>query len=161
MKKLSPYRFADLSEEIQKKARKGDDYCSTCGHRIIMYSKALGKQTALLLIKLYKAHQRFGDDRFFTTRELYPRDNKSSTEGITARFWGLIEIAESTNSIGAPAGAYKLTDLGRRFVMGLQRVPSHAITYNNELLRLDGRKMTDIRQALGKKIDFDEIMREV
>ncbi|PNX50904.1 MAG: hypothetical protein BV458_12380 [Thermoplasmata archaeon M9B2D] len=160
MKKKSPYPFKELSPEMQDAVRKGV-YCPHCGQFAKAYCRPMGSQIAKFLIRLLRAHKLYGDDRFFTSRELYPKDNKSATDGVLARHWGLIEVADATNTMGAPAGAYKLTDKGRRFVQGVEYIASHAIIYNNELLKLDGRKLIDIRDAIGKKGNYDELMREV
>jgi len=115
----------------------------------------MGSPVARFLIKLYTAQQ--SHDRYYTTRELYPRDNKASTEGVIARYWGLIDIADTHNPGGAPVGSYYLTNLGRRFVMGVAHVQSHAFTYNGELLGLDGN-LVSIHDALGKKFNYDDLM---
>jgi len=159
MKRPSPITY-DLIDDTLKRAMKKGTYCSHCGQYVKEYVKPLGAPIARFLIRLYRAHQHFGDDRFFTTRELFPRDNKASTEGVVARYWDLIEVADATNSGGAPVGAYRLTVDGRRFVQGLHYVKSHARTYNGELLELDGN-MVNIQDALGKKWNYDELMREV
>ncbi len=93
------------------------------------------------------------------TRELYPRDNKACTEGVTARFWGLIETTDATNSGGAPAGAHKLTDLGKRFVRGLEHLPKYVDIYNNELVRSPYGDLYDIHDALGDKFNYADLMR--
>ena len=154
MKTQSEKPYEEIAQEIKDGCDKGV-YCPHCGQWAKKYRKVMGSPTARFLIKLYTAQQ--NHERFYTTRDLYPRDNKASTEGVTARFWGLIEVVDATNSGGAPVGSYRLTDKGRRFVMGAEHVPSHAYTYNGELLGLDGN-MVGIYDALGKKFNYDDLM---
>lgn len=78
---------------------------------------------------------------------------------MVARFWGLIEVADTTNSAGAPAGAYKLTDLGKRFVRGLEFLPARVDVYNNELVKEPYGDRRDIRTALSAKFNYDDLMR--
>ncbi len=154
MKTKSKYPFETINEDIKAGCDKGI-HCPHCGQWAKKYRKGLTSSVAKFLIKLYVAQQHH--DRYYKTRELYPGDNKASTEGVIARFWGLIDVAETHDSGGAPVGSYHLTDLGRRFVMDVERVKSHAFTYNSELLGLDG-KMVSIHDALRKKYNYDDLM---
>ena len=157
MKKESPIAYEDLSPSIRDGCEEGV-WCTSCGKWAKKYRRAMGASIAKFLIDLYRAQQ--NHDRHWKTRELYPRDNKASTEGVLARHWGLIDIIEETNKAGAPVGSYKLTEKGRRFIHVLEYVPSHVYLYNGQCLGLDGKLMS-IREALGKKFDYDELMRGV
>lgn len=154
MKKESPIKYQEISPEIRSKCEKGV-YCPYCGQWARKYRKSLSSPIARFILKLYHAQQTH--DRPYTTRELYPRDNKASTEGVLARHWGLIEVLDGTNSGGAPAGSYRLTDKGRQFALGRLFLPSHVYLYNGELLGMDG-PMRDIHTALGKKWSYQELM---
>ncbi len=153
MSKTTKVPFKDIHPDIKEGCEKGI-HCPHCGRLAKKYRTGLGSQVARFLIKLYVAQQYH--DRYYTTRELYPGDNKSSTEGVLARHWGLIDVAAIHNPDNAPVGSYHLTDLGRRFVMGVELVQSHVFTYNNELLKLDGR-LISIKDALGK-FKYDDLM---
>lgn len=154
MKKKNKIPYSEIHPDIKAVCENGT-YCTHCGRWAQKYRKVLGEPVAKFLIKLYVAQQHH--DRYYTTRELYPGDNKASTEGVIARFWGLIDVADTHNSGNAPVGSYHLTDLGRRFVMGVEHVKSHAYTYNSEFLGLDGH-LISIRDALGKKFNYDDLM---
>ena len=154
MKKKNKIPYSDIHPDIKAACDKGT-YCTHCGRWAQKYRKGLCSEVARFLIRLYVAQQ--NHDRYYTTRELLPRDNKASTEGVTARHWGLIDVAGTHNSGNAPVGSFHLTDLGRRFVMGVEHVRSHAFTYNNELLGLDG-KLVSIQDVLGKKFNYDDLM---
>lgn len=153
MKKIK-YLFADISEEIKNGCDRGI-HCPHCGQWAKKYRKALGSPIARFLLRLYHAQQ--VHERWYTTRDLYPRDNKASTEGVLSKHWGLIEVLETQNSGGAPAGAYRLTDKGRQFALGNLWVPSHVYLYNGELLGLDGEQR-NIHTALGKKWNYEDLL---
>lgn len=157
MKRQSPITYAMIDEEIKQDLYGKGTYCKHCGQHAQMYRKPLSAAVARFLIRLYRAHQRLGDDRYFTTRELHPKDNKASTEGVLARFWGLTVIADASNKVGAPSGAHKLTDKGRRFVQNLEHVKSHAHIYNGELIKVDG-ELRNIEDILP---DYEEVMKEI
>lgn len=154
MKKLSPIPFAQIDEKIKATCESGV-YCPMCGQYAKKYRRKFNSAIARFLIKLYRFQTVY--DRYYTTRELYPRDNKASTEGVLARHWGLLEVREVQNMGGAPAGTFKLTDQGRRFVNRLAYVNSHAWIYNGECLGLDG-DLLGIEQALGNKFKYDELL---
>lgn len=157
MKKPSPFLFRNISTEIQIKSRKGT-HCPHCGQFSKQYLRPLSAHIARFLIRLYRAQQHH--EHHYTTRELYPRDNKSSTDGVFARHWGLIEVVEDANASGAPIGSMRLTDKGRRFVLDVERVPQYALLYNCECLGLQGVQI-GIKDALLTKFNYDELMKEV
>lgn len=154
MKRTSPYPFESLHPDIQRLSHKGA-YCPQCGHYVRQYRRSLNSNMARFLIKLYHAQSRY--DRWYTTRELYPRDNKASTDGIMTRFWGLLEVQEAVNQAGAPVGSFKLTDAGRRFVLNSTYVMQYACIYNGECIGIEG-KYVRIQDVLKKKFNYDELM---
>lgn len=84
----------------------------------------------------------------------------SSNDGALLRYWGLIEEVPGLRKDGsARVGFYKITDLGKSFASGASRVPSHAYIYDSRLLRLSDEDTVDIREALGKKFNYEELMR--
>ena len=157
MKKLSPVLFAQVDEQIKSKCESGI-FCPMCGQYAKKYRRKFNSAIAKFLIKLYRLQSAY--DRYYTTRELYPRDNKASTKGVLARHWGLIEVRETQNEGGAPAGTFKLTEKGLRFVNRLEYVPAYVYIYNGECLGLDGDQLS-ILEALGNKFDYEELLRGV
>jgi hypothetical protein len=75
------------------------------------------------------------------------------------RYWGLVVEFDATRDDGGRPGLWRITDLGERFVLGRVTVPSHAVVFLARLLRLDGDDMT-VRDALGERFDYDELMAE-
>lgn len=154
--------FDKVSPEIREGCRRPKGVtCDHCGRLAKMYRKKLGAPAARFLIHLYNVSSRGEHGRYYTTRELYPRDNKASTEGVCTRFWGLVDVADASNSAGAPAGAFRLTDLGRRFVQGLEFLPMYVHTYNNEKIGEPEGPLTNIREALSRKFNYDDLMKGV
>ncbi len=154
MSKKTPIEYEDISDHIKNNCEKGT-YCAHCGKWAKKYRKSFNSEMSRFLIRLYNAQQRY--DKNYTTRELYPNDNKANSSGIDSHRWGLIEIAEAHNSGGAPTGSYRLTDLGRQFVLGKASILSHTTTYNGELLGLSGNQVT-IHDTLGVKFNYGNLM---
>jgi hypothetical protein len=75
------------------------------------------------------------------------------------RFWGIIEKPPELkrDDGSARVGVWRLTELGEAWVRCEATVPSHARIYNNRCLGLVGDPIT-IREALGKKFRYDELM---
>lgn len=129
--------------------------CPCCGQFFKLYKKRCHQEMATFLIKLVRAWKTHM--RFYTTRDLYPRDHKATTEGVLLRHWGLIEVLEANNTAGAPAGSYRPTDKGLQFVHGVISIPSHVHLLNNRAIGFSDKKIT-IREALGSKFNYDELM---
>jgi hypothetical protein len=74
--------------------------------------------------------------------------------------WDLLEPRDAERGDGSTrVGEYRITALGRSFVHGRARVPSHVYIYNGRKLRREEvPDQIDVRQALGKKFDYSEIM---
>jgi hypothetical protein len=79
--------------------------------------------------------------------------SRSREEG-KLHWWGLAESHEVR-------GLHRLTPHGALFVRNGLYVPRWALVYNDRLLGLDDSEMVDIRQALGDKFDYDELMRPI
>ena len=71
--------------------------------------------------------------------------------------WGLAEQQENTDSAKRTSGIWRLTETGVDFVQGRIRVPSHCYLYNNKALHFSDT-LTTIREALGKKFNYAELM---
>jgi hypothetical protein len=139
-----------------KKSRKGLR-CDCCGRLVKVYPRALNSEMARFLLLLVRAYKTY--PRFYSMRDLFPKDHKATSEGTYLLHWGLIEKSDGTNSAMAPAGTYRPTEKGLRFVHGLERVPTHAHVIPPNKLVGWSDKTTDIKQALGKKFNYDELMR--
>jgi hypothetical protein len=148
----------DTEEFMQRaaKSRKGIP-CDCCGRLVKVYPRSLNSGMARFLLLLVMAYKKY--PRFYSTRDLMPRDNKACSDGTYLVHWGLIEKSDGTNSAMAPAGSYRPTEKGLRFAHGLERVPSHAHVRPPNTLVGWSDKTTDIKKALGKKFNYDELMR--
>lgn len=78
------------------------------------------------------------------------------------RYWGLLEevIGERPDraNVKASVGYWRITQEGIVFVAGMSRVPSHVYLYNGERLDKPVETTVDIREALGTKFNYDEVV---
>jgi hypothetical protein len=72
-------------------------------------------------------------------------------------FWGLIETRPSDDPDKKHSGVWRPTKDGYDFAHDRKRVPRRAVVYNNVLDRLEG-DLIGIRECLGKKFSYDELM---
>lgn len=129
--------------------------CPCCQQFFKLYKKGLHAEMAWFLIQLTQKWKRHM--RYYTTREMFPKDHKATTEGVLLRHWGLIEVLPAHNTANAPSGAFRPTDKGLQFVHGAITVPSHVHLLNNQCMGFSDKLVT-IQQALGKKFDYEELM---
>lgn len=130
--------------------------CPVCERYVKVYRRRLNSEMARFLIKLVHAYKRY--PRYYTMRELYPGNNKSASDGVYLAHWGLIEKADVVNQAQAPAGSYRPTDKGLRFAHNNEFVPTHVHLLNNEVVGW-ADKQTNIRTALGRKFNYEELMK--
>jgi len=71
--------------------------------------------------------------------------------------WGLAETNPNPGRDKRASGLWRPTPNGIAFVEGQISVPERVVVYNNTLERLEGDQLT-IRQALGKKFSYTELM---
>lgn len=118
--------------------------CPCCHRKVKVYRRKLHRTIARALIHMY--WNRGADGLFDITTHLLTHNGDTAK----LRYWGLI-------SPGPEEGVWALTEKGELFVRGLVRVPSHAETYNGVLLEVNGDEIS-IRDALGARFDYDELM---
>jgi hypothetical protein len=74
------------------------------------------------------------------------------------RFWGLLdEEIELRRADGGRAGYWRITDLGRAWVLNQATLPKYARIYSGRCLGLVGEP-TSIVDSLGDRFDYRELM---
>ena len=111
---------------------------------------------ARFLIKVVLMYKRY--PRFYTTREVFPGNNKAASDGVYLVHWGLLEKAPHNNEAQAPTGSYRPTDKGLRFAHNIEFVPTHVHLLNNQVVGW-ADKQHNIQQALGAKFNYEELMK--
>jgi hypothetical protein len=66
-------------------------------------------------------------------------------------FWGLVELDPKVR------GLRRVTQHGESWLRGQTRVPKYAYAYDGACLAHAGEEIT-VKDALGKKFDYDELM---
>lgn len=129
--------------------------CPCCGQLCKRYYRKLNCNQAMTMIALFRK-KKFGFVRIeeFLRVHGYPR----SGDFPYLVHWKLLEKMEGKRTDGSNRnGFYKLTDKGRQFVMEQIKVPQTLIYYNGKCEGFEGKEV-GIREALGKKFDYRELL---
>ena len=141
-----------LGQRIRKK---GAD-CPCCDRYAKAYNRKLNAGMAVSLIRLYRLGPP-GDWVHLTKRLLEERKNAVAQEYSKLRFWSLAESYEGADKTKRSSGYWRITDTGVQFVLGQVRVPRKVVVYGNQLVSWSS-EATTIKEALGDKFDYDELM---
>lgn len=131
--------------------------CPCCTQNAQVYSRPLHAGMARQLLTIYRT---VGTDWAYLPDVLaaLARSGAGSGDVAKLRYWGLLEQQEGVRDDGSNrTGHWRVTLAGREWVLGRTTVPQRALVYNRKLLRLTGDPIT-IRDALGKKFNYDELM---
>lgn len=125
--------------------------CPCCGQYVRLYRHRLNSQMAKALVQMYYLDQA-GEEYIHVLQELKPSNRMYSL----MRFWGLIEPAGNCDNSKKSSGYWKITQAGKDFVCGGE-VPRYVYLYDNQKYG-ESEEMTTIRQAFGKRFDYQELM---
>lgn len=128
--------------------------CPCCRQFAKVYKRKVNSSMARDLIALYRTHS----TEFAYLPDVRKRTgSRSNREESKLRYWGLVEEDAVRREDGGHAGWWRVTDLGARWVRLEASIPEYARIYDGRLLGLVGEPVT-IRQALGAKFDYAELM---
>jgi hypothetical protein len=137
-------------EEIDEKLMAGESViCPCCDQHAKIYRRQIHSGMVLLLINMY---------RTAGTGWVYlPSLPQKSRDGTGLHYWCLIAEDDEKRDDGGRAGWWRVTERGEEWVLNKIRVPKYALIYNSEVVALEG-KGTSVRDALGKKFNYRELM---
>lgn len=85
------------------------------------------------------------------------REGNPGGDEAKLRYWGLLEERVAEPEHGRTSGFWRLTKRGVHFVRDAVVVPKYALIYNGDCLGHE-EPLIGIRQALGSKFDYEELM---
>ncbi|MEX2716777.1 MAG: hypothetical protein Q6370_010790 [Candidatus Sigynarchaeota archaeon] len=137
--------------------------CPTCGQFCKVYRRKLNATMALALILIYQFFKNNPHAEWLHVAAFLVKVKRDSSiaggDVVKLRYWGLLERAKGERDDGSDrVGRYRITELGRQFVEGKVKVASHVLLYNQMLLGVSS-EMISIREALGTRFRYDELMR--
>jgi hypothetical protein len=147
------YTLKEAKSWLRDRAAKGE-HCPCCNQMVKVYRRKLGGSMCRSLIAFYRAGWR-GDRRWTHFSSTLTNDGiayRGADYGKLA-YWGLL-LAHPDQ-----IGFWRVTGLGVRFIEQDALVPSHAVIYDGECIRLDGDPI-GILASLGLRFDYNELMGE-
>jgi len=139
--------------------------CPCCDGSVKLYKRKLNSGMALFLIGLYKLTKEANNGSyvsvvFFSNKEIMAKMNinTASLDYSVLKHFNLIDPRAS--EIGKKdSGHWSITWKGLDFVeKNTTLVPKHVFLYNNKRQGFSDETIT-IKEALGEKFDFDELMK--
>jgi hypothetical protein len=147
----------EAKEWLRKRVDKGAS-CPCCTQFAKVYKRKLNSSMARGLLVLLRYATAHPDEDLHIPSIFREEKVCSSNDGALLRHWGLIQACSGVRSDGSTRiGFYRLTQLGREFALDRVSVPMYAILYSERLLRLS-KEQTSIRDALGNKFNYQELM---
>ncbi len=155
--------IAPLKVEMRHEASQpGGAICFGCKQFVKVYKRTINASMAYVLILL---HRRTTPGEWIHIQEFLGVSNLPSAVAASGdyaklRYWGYLEQADCHRADGSARNGYwRITDTGRSFVRGEISAPRVAKIYADTLLKLDDTTRISIKDALGKKHNYDVLMR--
>ncbi len=148
-------------DQIRENFDKGSS-CPCCGQFVKLYKRKLTSAMAYALVEIYKENKR-NDMSFFHVEKHFKKLDglPASIRGDFAklRYWHLIEPLKGEREDGSKRiGYYRITGGGINFLKYGLKVPSHVFLFDNKL-QGKSETLTNFRESLGNKFNYDELMR--
>lgn len=145
--------LGDARKWLDERKAEGET-CPCCGQHAKLYKRIITSGIAWSLIGLYRHG---AAERYVHKPTVLKGWGSASRDESTARYWGLLVEETTQREDGGRAGYWRLTVRGIAFVRDAGVVQKYALVYNGECLGLEG-ELIGIRDALGTKFDYDELM---
>lgn len=130
--------------------------CPCCGQMVKLYTRHIYARMALDLIDLYKL-DRNNPNQYFHITEI--EGNRRSGGGDFAKlvYWGLVVEQKNDDETKRTSGYWAITKKGRDFVNIKITVPKSVKIFDGKFFGYSEKHVT-IRDSLGKKFDYSELM---
>lgn len=154
--------IADLPPAVTETIQAGKDWllarvrnpggtnCPLCGQHAQLYRRKINAGMAHSLIRMYRIN---GTGWVHVPTSV---GAKSREEGKLA-YWRLVEEQAGKGIHGGRAGYWRVTEFGEQFLRNQAQVPTYALVYNGRVMGHEGA-MVSIRDALGTKFNYDDLM---
>lgn len=129
--------------------------CDCCGQFVKRYTRSFNCNMALTLVLLHK----FNVNGFIKVEDfLIANGRRRCGDFSYLVHYQLLEKMTGKREDGSKRnGYYKITGRGLMFAEGKLKVHSKFLIFNNQFQGFSGEEI-DVKQALGKNFDYDELM---
>ena len=138
--------------------------CPCCGQFVKLYKRSLNSSMAVALLLIHKHYMRNPGDGFIHVPSYLSSCVSTATvrggDWAKLQYWGLIESDKEKREDGSKrSGYWKITPSGTAFVLGDIRVAKYVYLYNSKPTGMQCHEDVSIYEALGKKFNYQELMR--
>lgn len=144
---MAGFTLAQARKWLGDRLDKGET-CPCCDQFAKIYKRAITKNMANILTVL-PTRDAEGEPVWFKGSEAV-KDNSGDLAKL--RYWGLIEEEKERRPDGGRSGWWRVTPLGRKFLMGKVTVSKYAVLYNGKLIDFEGAQV-NIRELLPFRFD--------
>lgn len=149
----------EAKEWLRKEIFESGAPCPCCSQFAKVYRRNFNSSMAYAII-VFAKNMKVGE--WTNIPEFLTKGNHTpiirSREWSRLQNWGLIEASSGLREDGAKeSGVYRLTQLGKDFAAGKVEVSEAVYMYDERVLSSDEKKIS-IRDALGTKFDYAELM---
>jgi hypothetical protein len=140
---------------LRPRAKQGA-YCPCCKQHVKVYRRALGSQMVrwlIWLVRVFEQLPKTADGGWVNIKESPVRGGDYGK----LVHWGVVESRSNSDPALRTSGLWRPTAKGIDFVQQRIALPSHVVLYNNEIMAFSDETIK-IREALGKRFDFAELM---
>lgn len=136
--------------------------CPCCSQYVKMYRRSITSSMAWALLLVYRHMQKHPKLEWVHAQDFLKKQPVPaavmSGDFSKMEHWGLITKKHGVREDGSKrVGFYALTEKGKLFCENKVSVPQKAHIYNQSLFGFSGKNI-NIREALKKKFDYDELM---
>ena len=151
------------AREYVKEGSKIGVHCPCCQQFAKIYKRKLNSGMARVLIHLYIEYFKTAKEWVQVKEFLRQKKYRNNHDWTLLRFWGLLEPKEKEETDPEEMkcnGLWRVTVKGKQFVTDTRvRVSKRIIIYNNFFKGFD-IEVINIKNALGNKFDYDELMND-
>jgi hypothetical protein len=129
--------------------------CPCCDRWAQMYKRHVNATMVRGLARLYRISKARPEKACF-----HIEDFIDDTRGVcfaTLSYWGLVEQQFNDHPDKKTSGYWRITDRGRAFIEGTERIPAYAWVYNDSVHEF-AEETCDVHEAIQKKFSYQELM---
>lgn len=147
--------ISTMRQDVRKKAQQKGCLCPVCDQFVKIYKRSITSTMARQLIHAYRCH---GEGNFFHTRDMVMA-GAGAGDFSKLQYWKLIEskIPMEPDDDKKSSGLWRITPLGKAFILAETDMDQFAIVYKNEVLEFQGGKI-GIAAALGNQFSYAALM---
>jgi hypothetical protein len=155
-------------EQLREEWEKGTT-CPCCNQRVKLYKRRITGSMAvgLIFFSNYYFDNKIDPVEYLKPINVFNKIKDTTTYNVhnlntnfaLLRYWELIEPLKEERADGSNRnGFYRITNRGYKFIAGTLEVPKLVKLYNQKTKGFDAQEMVTIKDCLGTKFNYKELM---